>query len=193
MVQMKDSLMAQMVKNLPTMQETRVWFLGWKTSWRREWLPTPVFLPGEFHGQRSLLGHSPWGRKESDTTEQLTQLRIWRNRADEPIFRAGIDMQMWRTDTWTQGWKETMGPTGRWGLIYIYIPPRVKYITNGKLLYSTGSTAWSLWWPRRMAVGGWRKAQKGGDMCIHIADLHNCTAETSSTWYRNYTPIKIKF
>jgi len=32
-------------------------------------LPTPVFLPGEFHGQRSLAGYSPWGRKESDTTE----------------------------------------------------------------------------------------------------------------------------
>ena len=38
----------------------------------REWLPTPVFLPGEFHGQRSLVGYSPWGCKESDTTEQLT-------------------------------------------------------------------------------------------------------------------------
>ena len=37
--------------------------------WRREWLPTPVFLPGEFHGQRSLVGYSPWGPKESDTTE----------------------------------------------------------------------------------------------------------------------------
>ena len=33
---------------------------------------TPVFLPGEFHGQRSLVGYSPWGHKESDTTEQLT-------------------------------------------------------------------------------------------------------------------------
>ena len=40
--------------------------------WRREWLPSPVFLPGESHGQRSLGGYSPWGRKESDTTEQLT-------------------------------------------------------------------------------------------------------------------------
>ena len=40
--------------------------------WRREWLPTPVFLPGEFHGQRSLAGCSPWGCKESDTTERLT-------------------------------------------------------------------------------------------------------------------------
>ena len=33
-------------------------------KWRRKWLPTPVLLPGEFHGQRSLLGYSPWGRKE---------------------------------------------------------------------------------------------------------------------------------
>ena len=40
--------------------------------WRREWQPTPIFLPGESHGQRSsLVGYSPWGRKESDTTEWL--------------------------------------------------------------------------------------------------------------------------
>ena len=40
-----------------------------KIPWRREWQHTPVFLPGEFHGQRSLVGPSPWGRKESDTSE----------------------------------------------------------------------------------------------------------------------------
>ena len=40
-----------------------------KIPWRREWLPTPVFLPREFHGQRSLMGYSPWGCKRSDTTE----------------------------------------------------------------------------------------------------------------------------
>ena len=39
--------------------------------WRRKWQPTPVFLPGESHGQRSLVGYSPWGRKESDMTERL--------------------------------------------------------------------------------------------------------------------------
>ena len=38
--------------------------------WNRKWHPTPVFLPGKFHGQRSLVGYSPWGLKESDTTEQ---------------------------------------------------------------------------------------------------------------------------
>ena len=37
--------------------------------WRRKWQPTPVLLPGESHGQRSLAGHGPWGRRESDTTE----------------------------------------------------------------------------------------------------------------------------
>ena len=40
-----------------------------KIPWSRKWQPTPVFLPGEFHGQRSLAGYSPWSRKELDTTE----------------------------------------------------------------------------------------------------------------------------
>ena len=40
-----------------------------KISWRRAWQPTPVFLPGESHGQRRLAGYSPWGHKESDRTE----------------------------------------------------------------------------------------------------------------------------
>ena len=43
-----------------------------KIPWRREWLPTPVFLPGKSQGQRSLVGYSPWGCKESDTVEQLS-------------------------------------------------------------------------------------------------------------------------
>ena len=45
---------------------------AWKIPWRRKWQSTPASLPGEFHGQRSLAGYSPWGRKESDTTERLT-------------------------------------------------------------------------------------------------------------------------
>ena len=62
--------MAQTVKNLPAMQEIHgldPW-VG-EIPWRREWLPTPVFLPGEFHGQRNLVGYSPWGHKESDMSE----------------------------------------------------------------------------------------------------------------------------
>ena len=50
-------------------------------NWRRKWQPTPVFSPGESLGRRSLVGSSPWGHKESDTTEQagkftLTQVSI---------------------------------------------------------------------------------------------------------------------
>ena len=61
-----------MVKNSPGMQETQVQSLGWEDPWRRKWQPTPVFVPGESHGQRALVGYSPRGCKESDTTEQLT-------------------------------------------------------------------------------------------------------------------------
>ena len=44
-------------------------FDPWKIPWRRKRQPTPVFLPGKFHGQRSLVDCSPWGCKESDTSE----------------------------------------------------------------------------------------------------------------------------
>ena len=68
----KASLVTQTVKHLPTMRET--WFDPWagKIPWRRKWQPTPVLMPGKSHGQRSLVGCSPWGRKELDTTERLS-------------------------------------------------------------------------------------------------------------------------
>ena len=47
------------VENLPVTQEMWVQFLGEKMPWRREWQPTPVFLPGESHGRRRLVGYSP--------------------------------------------------------------------------------------------------------------------------------------
>ena len=48
-----------------------------KIPWRRKWQSTPVFLPGEFHGQRSLAGCKPWGHKESDATEQQQVAYTW--------------------------------------------------------------------------------------------------------------------
>ena len=63
--------MAQRLKCLPGMRETRVQSRGQEDPWSRKWQPTPVLLPGESHGGRSLVGYSPWGRKESDTTERL--------------------------------------------------------------------------------------------------------------------------
>ena len=62
------SLVAQRLKHLPA-----TGFNPWvgKIPWRRKWQPTPVFLPGESHGRRSLVGYCPWGCKESDMTERL--------------------------------------------------------------------------------------------------------------------------
>ena len=71
----------QVVRNCPSLvlcidiEINILWYLFsefWKIFWRREWQPTPVFLPEKFHGQRSLAGYSPWGYKELDMTERLT-------------------------------------------------------------------------------------------------------------------------
>ena len=65
-------MVALVVKNQPASAgdiETQVRSLSWEISWRRALQPPPVFLPGEFHGQRSLAGCSPRGHKELDTTE----------------------------------------------------------------------------------------------------------------------------
>ena len=64
------SLVVQIVKNLPAMKRPEF------IPWRKEWLPTPVFLPEEFHEQRSLACFSPWGCKELDTTNFQAALSI---------------------------------------------------------------------------------------------------------------------
>ena len=74
------------VKNLPAVkktQETRVWSLGWEDPLRRAWQPTPVFLPGESHGQRRLAGYSPKVWKKLDTIEAAK--------------RAPKNVSMWKT------------------------------------------------------------------------------------------------
>ena len=63
--------LAQRLKRLPGMRETRVRSLGQEDPLEKKWHPTPVLLPGESHGGRSLVGYSPWGLEESDTTERL--------------------------------------------------------------------------------------------------------------------------
>ena len=67
------SPVAQMVIRL---QHGRPGFDPWVGTipWQREWLPSPAFWPGEFHGQRRLAGYGPWGRKGSDTTEQISHI-----------------------------------------------------------------------------------------------------------------------
>ena len=60
---------AKMVKNLSTVREAWVWSLGWEDPWRGGWQPTPVFLPGESHGQRNLVGYSAWDHTKFSMTE----------------------------------------------------------------------------------------------------------------------------
>ena len=66
-------MVAQIVRNLPTMQDTWVQSLGQEDPLEKGMATTTVFWPVEFHGQ-NLAGYSPWGSKEQDTTEQLTNL-----------------------------------------------------------------------------------------------------------------------
>ena len=56
-----------------------------KIPWRRKWQSTPVFLPGESCGQRSLMGYSPWGRKDADTAERLSMSTNWKE-----ILKIGV-------------------------------------------------------------------------------------------------------
>ena len=75
-----------MVKNLPVMQETRVRSLGWEDPLEKGMATHSIFLPGESHGQRFLVGYSPWGRKGLDTSEQLTHTS-WKIMNPLPFFR----------------------------------------------------------------------------------------------------------
>ena len=68
-------------------------------SWRKKWQPTPVFLPGESHRQRSLVGYSPWGCKESDTTE-VTEC-TWAGNKDP------ISCTVWPKKEGARSWNES--------------------------------------------------------------------------------------
>ena len=77
------SLVAQMVKNLLAIRETWILSLDWEDPWKRAWLPTPVFLPGESPWTEEPGDNSPWGRKESDRIEQLNTKCITKHRRSQ--------------------------------------------------------------------------------------------------------------
>ena len=101
----KASLVAQSVKNI-CLQYMRLELDPWvgKIPCRGKWQPTPVFLPGKSHGQRSLVGCSPWGCEESDTTEQLHFHALEKEMATHSSVLA------WRIPgTWEPGGLPSMG------------------------------------------------------------------------------------
>ena len=85
------SLVAQMIKNPLAMQETWVPSLGQEDPLQKRMATSLVFLPGEFHGLRSLVGYSPWGSKELNTTVQLT---LHFHYVDEYMFK--VFWLLWR-------------------------------------------------------------------------------------------------
>ena len=87
------------------MQQMWVRSLGWEDPWSRKWQPTPVFLPGKFHGQRSLKGCSPWGRKRVRHNLTTVQQQIQRGGMDTDTHRG---MTMW-------GHEEKMAPQAKKG------------------------------------------------------------------------------
>ena len=78
------------------MQEMRVQFLGWKDPWRRKWQPTPVFLPGKFHGQRWATVHGVTKRIGHDLATKQQDISSLQNR------RTQLQMQLYefRLDSW---------------------------------------------------------------------------------------------
>ena len=86
-----NSLVAQVVKNPPAMQETPVRFLGLEDPLEKWMITHSSILPGEFHGQRRLAGYSPWGCKESDTTEWLPlQCYLPMGGSDSSVFDLAV-------------------------------------------------------------------------------------------------------
>ena len=83
----QTSLVDQMVKRLVCLQCGRPGFNPWmgKILWRRQWQPTPVLLSGKSNGRRSLVGYSPWGHKESDTTQRLDFTSLVRDVLNEEL------------------------------------------------------------------------------------------------------------
>ena len=91
------------------MWETWVRFLGWKDPWRKEWLTSPVFLPGEFHGQRGLAGYSPWGlkrvRQDWATNNNLSPFYWPPNLSVPRVAQTGSDLPA--EPQFDEGWTET--------------------------------------------------------------------------------------
>ena len=75
-----------------------------RIPWKRKWQPSPVLLPGKSHGRRILVGCSPWGRKELDTTERLHfHFHKWmQNRSVPHYYTEGTEQFLWLSCLWTQ-------------------------------------------------------------------------------------------
>ena len=127
-------------------------------SWRREWQPTPVFLPGKSRGQRSLAGYSPWGLKESDMTEYLSTKTFIVSGNGEVgvnlIYNPVWGLLTWRNFQVEGGWALSWDPCKE--NLHPQIP---SFSISGKKKTSSGAGTPS------------RFAQWGSQFCLHTDEL----------------------
>ena len=90
--------MAQTLKNLPAMWETQAQSLGWEDPWEKGMTTHSVFLPGESHGQRSLMGYSPQGHKSRTRNiiniYYITSIALLFSQEEDPLAVAHGQMQL---------------------------------------------------------------------------------------------------
>ena len=155
------------------MQCRRPGFNSWVGTflWRRKWQPTSVFLPGEFHGQRRLVGYSPWYRKQSETSEQLT-------------------LSLFLTEETKSQWRSTSDISASDALSFKI--PCGRETGSDKLLSGLESSrfqlgAWSGWFPPKLTQRWPQEASLSHPelaslkrhhlgmplLCVHGARLHN--------------------
>ena len=128
---------AQTVKHLPTMWETWVRSLGQEDPLQKEMASTPVFLPGESHGWRSLVGYSPWGPKESDKTERLLSFSVSEQQASQ-LERIDTTHQRGKhTFLWSRIWAGNTSVNSRGDMCFCANTPSLFSLEDGTLAVSS--------------------------------------------------------
>ena len=147
-----------------------------KIPWRREWQPTAVFLPGESHGQRSLVGYSPWGHKESDITNSHF------------LPPKGI-LFLWRASS---GLTTFTATCRRWGALLVEFMPLhpfllVKPLPTGRSTSNTTTVARS--WTTRC----WYHRDVGPWGCSYLEVLWLVRQHASAALRSREPPGKVSF
>ena len=153
-----------------------------KMPWRRAWQPTPVVLPGESHGQRSLVGYSPWGQKELDMTE-VTQhagtqrvKQEWGAKKEQFLRKRELVLQK-EKEKWCDQYevRNTVWAVG-WDVLFI-----ARYIWH--------SGTWMNSWKENILRRGWRREWTLPHTYWILAQANEGSGDIQLRW-KKIPPIK---
>ena len=122
-----------------------------KIPWRRQWLTTPVFLSGELHGQRSLVGYSPWGHRVRHdwATNIFTFKTIYLERTSLVAQTVKCLPTMWETWVQSLGWEdplekamETHSSTLAWKIPWMEEPGKLQSVGSQRVRYDWATSPW---------------------------------------------------